>query len=380
MANLNNEPDDDDAIKMSMLESRFVNDEFDNKNDDYESDNEYEMSGPTAPLPPCSAAIPYRRFGQENILEERTAHTPPTLWTRGPDDEPDDTTWPKRDDHNRNCHSAPPACSPMIPKKPKISFNVVEQPIAVDFTYNNTSFQMNRPVEIEDAERFGTAKSLSTLSHATTSSLANFNDLARLPASALFPLDNFKHINNTSVGEFLATECRSFYCELCEKKFRKESDLNLHKQTHLIEQLNARTRAYQCPECRTIQRSKALLVKHLEVAHNKTELTLELDKASRTSISEEVDPETSTSNASLLNVRRYWCSDCEVGFRTHGVLSKHLRSKNHVKTLVQQKKLPEDSLGLVKDYASQLIQIDTTDCEQARKTLISKLTTFYKKY
>lgn len=67
----------------------------------------------------------------------------------------------------------------------------------------------------------------------------------------------------------MANEAQEFFCDMCERKFRKESELLLHKQTHLIErQQNARSRTYQCPECRTTLRSKALLAKHIETVHN----------------------------------------------------------------------------------------------------------------
>lgn len=84
----------------------------------------------------------------------------------------------------------------------------------------------------------------------------------------------------------------------------------------------------------------------------------------------------SGSNVSLNELqppgRKYWCSDCNIGFRTHGVLAKHLRTKNHVKSLAQQGKLPDDSLTLIKDNASALANVDATNCDQARISLLSK--------
>ncbi|CAD5233782.1 unnamed protein product [Bursaphelenchus xylophilus] len=358
---------DSNAMKLSMLESRFVNDEFDNKNDDNDSENEDEIDF-SAPLPPCSAAIPYRRFGQENILFERTAHTPPTLWTLYPSDV--STQWPKPDDPERSCHSAPPACSSTPPKrseKKAIEVKEVEPaPATAEFNFTPilNNFQLNRPIEMEDAERVLALKNLPISSAAAISKILNLAELNR--QNVLYPLDNLKQISNTSVGEFLATECRSFYCEMCDRKFRKESELNLHKQTHLIEQQNARTRAYQCLECRTVHRSKALLVKHMELAHNKT-----IDQGEDRV--EEVSTDVAETSTTGNNLRRYWCSDCDVGFRTHGVLIKHLRSKNHVKTLASQGKIPEDALSLIKDHSSQLAQIDATDCVQAKRTILQLL-------
>ena len=60
----------------------------------------------------------------------------------------------------------------------------------------------------------------------------------------------------------------NFNCDQCARKFRKESELNLHKQTHLIEkQQNAKSKSCQCPECKIQLRSRALLQKHMESAH-----------------------------------------------------------------------------------------------------------------
>lgn len=64
--------------------------------------------------------------------------------------------------------------------------------------------------------------------------------------------------------------------------------------------------------------------------------------------------------------RNFICTDCNLGFRSHGVLTKHLRSKNHVKTLVSIGKLPEEANHLlVKEHAKALGSIDAGDCEKA---------------
>jgi hypothetical protein len=57
----------------------------------------------------------------------------------------------------------------------------------------------------------------------------------------------------------------------------------------------------------------------------------------------------------------------ELNFR-----AKHLRSKNHVKTLVSIGKVPEDALNLIKENGHILGNIDITDCELARSSLLSK--------
>lgn len=70
--------------------------------------------------------------------------------------------------------------------------------------------------------------------------------------------------------------------------------------------------------------------------------------------------------------RSFVCTDCNLGFRTHGVLAKHLRSKNHVKMLANTGKLPDDALTLIKENSAVLASVDATDCESARQSLWSK--------
>lgn len=57
--------DDPTIMKMSILECKFVNDEFENQHDDddYGSDNDDDEITNEQP-PPCSMSITYRRFGQ----------------------------------------------------------------------------------------------------------------------------------------------------------------------------------------------------------------------------------------------------------------------------------------------------------------------------
>lgn len=81
------------------------------------------------------------------------------------------------------------------------------------------------------------------------------------------------------------------------------------------------------------------------------------------------------------NMRKYWCNDCNIGFRTHGVLAKHLRTKNHVKSLAQQGKLPDDALTLIKDNPTHLANVDATNCDQAKASLLSEFyTLLFSKY
>ena len=77
-------------------------------------------------------------------------------------------------------------------------------------------------------------------------------------------------------------------------------------------------------------------------------------------------------SASSIDVRKYSCVYCDIGFRSQGVLAKHLRSKSHVKSLMQNPRLPEDALLLVKEHAGQLALVDATDCESARRSLLGE--------
>ncbi|VDO06174.1 unnamed protein product [Haemonchus placei] len=60
------------------------------------------------PLPQESFANAYRKFGQEIILFERTAHTPPSRWMLV--DGKMDIRWPDAE-RVRNCSSAPPSAA-----------------------------------------------------------------------------------------------------------------------------------------------------------------------------------------------------------------------------------------------------------------------------
>ena len=66
-----------------------------------------------------------------------------------------------------------------------------------------------------------------------------------------------------------------------------------------------------------------------------------------------------------------FASTAALGFGLTVFLAKHLRTKNHVKTLQQQNKLPDDALALFKDNPSHLANVDATNCEQAKLSLIS---------
>jgi DNA-directed RNA polymerase subunit RPC12/RpoP len=332
---------------LSEREAKFVNDGFDNKNDDdYGSDdNETEDGGFRQDNQPAKSW----RFGQENILWQRSTHTPPTLWTLCeeenllmPEEQPV-TYWPSPN-QARSCHSAPPAalCSPTPQKHRQSGSN----------TASCLSFNTNGQI---DNEAESTSEVPTNYDTPSTSKEIDFNCL-------------------------FSNDSQEFQCEQCDKKFRKASELHFHRQTHLIEQQqNTKNRSYQCPECKVVHRSRAHLEKHLLEQH---ESTANLDNSSPINdLDNLTNLVASGSTASTLsesqssiqpNMRKYCCIDCGVGFRTHGVLVKHLRTKNHIKSLAQKGKLPEDAMNLIKENSNILASLNASNCEQARRSLLSK--------
>lgn len=131
-----------------------------------------------------------------------------------------------------------------------------------------------------------------------------------------------------SMEAFLANEFQESQCNMCNQKFYKESAFVLHNHTHWIEQQQiAKSRIFQCDECGLNFKNKTLQNKHIEQLHSN------MDKQENTIDAQPIE----THNA----LRSFKCHDCNSAFRTHGVLSKHLRSKNHVRNLVNLGKLPE---------------------------------------
>ncbi|VDM93448.1 unnamed protein product, partial [Litomosoides sigmodontis] len=61
----------------------------------------------------------------------------------------------------------------------------------------------------------------------------------------------------------------------------------------------------------------------------------------------------------------------------HGILAKHLRSKTHVMKLESLRIIPEDSLSLItrREGGIYLNEIDTTDCEHARQSILGIIST-----
>lgn len=117
---LMNEEDDD----LGIWESKYMDDE-DKRDEDDESDNEdVEIN---VPHPFNSNNINYRRFGQENILIERSVHTPPTCWMRNLCGEEPTTGW-SSPNMDRSCNSAPPVVEVIHSTRKQ---KVAESPIVV---------------------------------------------------------------------------------------------------------------------------------------------------------------------------------------------------------------------------------------------------------
>ncbi|KAI6232100.1 Transcription factor HIVEP3 [Aphelenchoides besseyi] len=369
-------------IKLSELESKFINDQLDDESDNEEDHVEH---------PPCSQALNYHRFGQENILLERNTHTPPTLWTLC-DTEARVFNWPKADDNRplMRSLSAPPAalCSPIPSGK--------RRPL---FKNNEDAYRFTAPVDLSPSANSDVDVTNGTTGSSSTNGVANYvlplNFSAASVGSSFDGTETPVSASTSGLNEFLAAETKEYACDLCQRKFRKSSDLHVHQLTHQIEQKqNTRPRSYPCPECGVVQRSRAILERHLEQSHQISASTNErvnttteecpstasasttvavtmgdYDRLFQTVSSASTTSLSNTNGSLAANVRKYWCNDCNIGFRTNGVLAKHLRSKNHAKNLTQQGKLPSDTMTLIANHPSLLNNIDATDCETARTSL-----------
>lgn len=69
------------------------------------------------------------------------------------------------------------------------------------------------------------------------------------------------------------------------------------------------------------------------------------------------------------NPRPFKCDDCSVGFRIHGHLAKHLRSKMHIMKLECLGKLPFGTYAEMERCGINMNDIDTTDCENSLESL-----------
>ncbi|CAJ0582997.1 unnamed protein product, partial [Mesorhabditis spiculigera] len=273
-------------------------------------------------------------YGQENILEERATHTPPSRWVLV--EETPNSKWPTAD-IQRRCFSAPPVAalqssSPIPPADPK-----EEAPT----TLISTLLPPSNPVFL----------------HPMATSLNS-----EMPVgAALLSVDS-----SSLYGQFLSKE--EHPCTQCGRIFRKQAELTLHQHTHNIERQTAKNRVFQCPDCRQPFRTKPLLVRHMWTAHG-VQLPLDAEPLAMG----DTTLQSVLANAPTASPRSFLCSDCGIGFRKHGILAKHLRSKTHVVKLEGLGKLPADSLNLImkKDNGACLTDVDTADCEKARESLLA---------
>lgn len=82
---------------------------------------------------------------------------------------------------------------------------------------------------------------------------------------------------------------------------------------------------------------------------------------------------TAGGQTSTNNPRPFKCDDCSVGFRIHGHLAKHLRSKMHIMKLECLGKLPFGTYAEMERCGVNMNDIDTTDCENSLESLQVRL-------
>ena len=73
--------------------------------------------------------------------------------------------------------------------------------------------------------------------------------------------------------------------------------------------------------------------------------------------------------ATSSNPRPFKCDDCNIAFRIHGHLAKHLRSKLHIMKLECLGKLPFGTYAEIERSDVNLNDIDTTDCDNSLTSL-----------
>ncbi|MCP9257753.1 Transcription factor HIVEP3 [Dirofilaria immitis] len=329
---------DHDRLEIASLSgtaSTFSNDPL--SDDECSSDEELR--------PPCDDKNKnmYRKFGQarfinlifttiqDNILMERTAHTPPMLWIVG--ETIFDCSIPNC---LRSCHSAPP--SARYPSEGRKQQKLLE---------TNFLLKKDTPEDIRSSE----------VKQPTTSALPVVQTLASTAndCSQLQSLSSFITEQQPSVGAFFAKE--TIVCDICKRVFRSSTEMTLHRKIHLIGPSNSRIRSYQCSECKYSVRSRNALQRHMEERHGIVE-SLQTEQLN------DSDNEETNTNLSSLNPRSFMCTDCNIGFRKHGILAKHLRSKTHVMKLESLRIIPEDSLSLITRIISTLRDSNALECRE----------------
>lgn len=70
------------------------------------------------------------------------------------------------------------------------------------------------------------------------------------------------------------------------------------------------------------------------------------------------------------NPRPYGCTECEVAFRKHGHLAKHLRSKSHIMKMESNGLVPVGTYNLFEKSGQEVRdRLVTTNCEQSLMSL-----------
>uniref|UniRef100_A0AC34GZF0 C2H2-type domain-containing protein n=1 Tax=Panagrolaimus sp. ES5 TaxID=591445 RepID=A0AC34GZF0_9BILA len=341
-----NREENEKIEKRIRMESIFVNDADHNDADD--EDEDYQQ-GPESIS--GNNDITYRSFGQENIIYERDTHTPPTWWTLCRNGE-EEKTW-AMPDLRRSCHSAPPMLEAEITQKLTAAASGITVPV-----YNQALPQTE-------------------------------------PNIGLIALQQIKRDGNVS--------------KFAESVSRGDNEAQMQLTSEVIRMTKGADSICQCPECKIQLRSRALLQKHMETAHGGGDIEMSTSASfvdeplpaiassstssigtigisnggtatliNGTSLSSVIGaslPSNATTlpmtrSLSISNGRSFICVDCSLGFRSHGVLAKHLRTKNHVRQLCSLGKLPEDSMTLIRDNSSALAGVDASDCDAARISLI----------
>lgn len=72
------------------------------------------------------------------------------------------------------------------------------------------------------------------------------------------------------------------------------------------------------------------------------------------------------------NPRPYYCPECEIGFRKHGHLAKHLRSKSHIMKMESNGSIPVGTYAMFEKSGPEIRdKLVTTNCELSLQSLRS---------
>lgn len=72
------------------------------------------------------------------------------------------------------------------------------------------------------------------------------------------------------------------------------------------------------------------------------------------------------------NPRPYGCPECDVAFRKHGHLAKHLRSKSHIMKMESNGSIPVGTYAILEKSGPEIRdKLVTTNCESSLQSLRS---------